>query len=57
MRDDYDFLKGVKNPYADRLKQGYAVTVYYGFSESGNDADEDMDPKNYSDKKQSQSQA
>jgi hypothetical protein len=33
MKDNYDFSKGIKNPYADRLKQGYTVTVHYGFTD------------------------
>jgi hypothetical protein len=33
MRDNYDFSKGIKNPYAEKLKQGYTVTVHYDFTE------------------------
>jgi hypothetical protein len=33
LKDNYDFSKGVKNPYADMLKQGYTVTVHYDFTE------------------------
>ena len=29
MKDSYDFSKGIKNPYASRLKKGYTVTVHY----------------------------
>ena len=32
MKDNYDFSKGIKNPYADKLKQGYSVTIHYDFS-------------------------
>jgi hypothetical protein len=30
VKDNYDFSKGIKNPYAEMLKQGYTVTVHYG---------------------------
>ena len=32
MKDNYDFSKGIINLYADKLKQGYSVTIHYGFS-------------------------
>ena len=32
MKDNYDFSRGIKNPYADKLKQGYSVTIQYNFS-------------------------
>lgn len=35
MKENYDFSKGVKNPYADKLKEGYTVTVHYDFTQSG----------------------
>ena len=36
MKDNYDFSKGVKNPHADKLKKGYAVTVHYDFTDENN---------------------
>jgi hypothetical protein len=33
MKDHYDFSKGIKNPYAERLKQGYSVIIHYGPTE------------------------
>jgi hypothetical protein len=44
MKDNYDFSKGIKNPYVDKLKQGYTVTVYYDFADDnvrGEVADKD----------------
>ena len=33
MKDHYDFSKGIKNPYADKIKkEGYTVIVHYGDS-------------------------
>jgi len=29
MKSNYDFSKGIKNPYVDKLKNGYAVTIRY----------------------------
>ena len=29
MKNSYDFSKGIKNPYADKLKNGYSVKVQY----------------------------
>ena len=29
MKDNYDFSNAVKNPYADKMKNGYTVTIYY----------------------------
>lgn len=34
MRDNYDFSNGIKNPYVDKLKDGYTVTVHYDFTKS-----------------------
>jgi len=31
MKDNYDFSKGVKNPYIDKLKKGYTIRVHYDF--------------------------
>ena len=39
MRNNYDFSKGVKNPYADKLKKGYTVTVHYDFAQNDNSGD------------------
>ena len=33
MKDNYDFSKGVKNPYTDELQNGYTVTVHFDFSQ------------------------
>ena len=34
MRDEYDFSKAVrKNPYYEKMKNGYSVTVHYDFAE------------------------
>jgi len=41
MRDNYDFSKGIKNPYADKLKNGYSVTIHYDFS-TQDDEEENM---------------
>jgi hypothetical protein len=35
MKESYDFSKGIKNPYADKIKNGYTVTVHYDFTRSG----------------------
>jgi len=32
MKNNYDFSKGIKNPYADKLKDGYSVTIHYELS-------------------------
>jgi len=38
MRDNYDFSKGIKNPFADKLKNGYSVIIHYDFStQDGNE--------------------
>lgn len=34
MKDNYDFSTSVKNPYADKLKNGYTVTVHYDFTQN-----------------------
>jgi len=35
MKDYYDFSKGVKNPYAEKLRaEGYTVMINYGPTES-----------------------
>lgn len=36
MKDNYDFSKGVKNPYINQLKRGYSVTVHYVFTQNDN---------------------
>ena len=33
MKANYDFSKGVKNPYASKVKEGYGVTVYHVFTQ------------------------
>ena len=33
MRDNYDFSKGIKNPYIEKMKEGYTVTVHYDFTD------------------------
>ena len=40
MKDNYDFSKGAKNPYADKLKDGYTVTVHYDFSKGGDSGEQ-----------------
>jgi len=40
MKEHYDFSKGVKNPYADKLKDGYSVTVHYGFNRNEDDKEQ-----------------
>ena len=37
MKDNYDFSKGVKNPYTDKLKDGYAVNISYDFAQNEED--------------------
>ena len=39
MKSNYDFSKGTKNPYADKLKSGYTVTVHYEFDRNGGGED------------------
>ena len=34
MKDNYDFSKGVKNPYIDKLRSGYSVLIHYDFPEN-----------------------
>jgi len=48
MKDNYDFSKGEKNPYASKLKNGYTVTVHYDFSRS-EDVEEQAKEKEVSD--------
>ena len=31
MKKNYDFTNGVKNPYAEKMKKGYSVTIHYDF--------------------------
>ena len=34
MRDEYDLSDAIRhNPYLEKLKNGYSVTVHYGFIE------------------------
>jgi hypothetical protein len=40
MKKNYDFSKGIKNPYADRLKNGYTITVHYDFKKYNNETKE-----------------
>jgi len=38
MRDNYDFSDAIKNPFADKIKGKYTVTVHYDFSaQEGNE--------------------
>jgi len=30
MKDNYDFSKGIKNPYIDMLKNGCKIIIHYG---------------------------
>ena len=43
MKENYDFSKGIKNPYADKLKQGYSVTIHYDFSGDNESQKETME--------------
>lgn len=45
MKENYDFSRGVKNPYAEILKSGYTVMVHHDFSENGNCKEEADDLK------------
>lgn len=56
MRDSYDFSKGIKNPYADKLKNGYTVTVHYDFTRSA-DSEEPSKPRENSKDGHSRKQA
>jgi len=38
MKDDYDFSNARPNPYAERMKNGYSVTIHY---ENRDDAEEE----------------
>jgi len=42
MRDEYDFSNGVKNPYAERIKQnGYAIVVTCGAAQENTNNEDD----------------
>ena len=41
MKDNYDFSKGIKNPYADKMKNGYTVTVHYDFTKQDSPEEND----------------
>jgi len=56
MKENYDFSKGVKNPYADKLKDGYTVTVHYDFTQNDDD-EEQIREKNVPDDDHSYKQA
>ena len=56
MRDSYDFSKGTKNPYADKLKNGYTVTVHYDFTR-GIDSEEQSKSRENSEDDHSRRQA
>jgi len=51
MKDNYDFSKGVKNPYINKLKKGYTIRVHYDFTQHSID-NEDTGEKKTPDKKQ-----
>ena len=38
MKDNYDFSNARPNPYAERMKNGYSVTIHY---ETRDDAEEE----------------
>ena len=57
MKDNYDFSKGVKNPYVDKLKDGYTVTVHYDFVQEDSCEDQTMKKDCSDDKEQSRKQA
>jgi hypothetical protein len=52
MKENYDFSKGTKNPYANKLKKGYAVTVHYDFI----NRDEETEQKTMEDGKSKKAQ-
>jgi len=57
MKDNYDFSKGVKNPYADKLKDGYTVTVHYDFIQRDDSGNQTIKKDSSKDKDQSRKQA
>ena len=56
MKDNYDFSDGVKNPYAEKLKQGYTITVHYDFTDKDK-GKEDTDHDKSAEKDLPQNQA
>jgi hypothetical protein len=56
VKDNYDFSKGIKNPFADRMKQGYTVTVHYDFTDKEK-RQEEIDHRNHTNKDAKQQQA
>ena len=34
MKENYNFLNGVKNPYINKIKNGYTVMVHHDFKKS-----------------------
>jgi len=46
MKDNYDFSNAIKNPYAEKLKNGFSVTVHYdSFDEFWEDSkDDELEP-------------
>jgi len=45
MKDCYDFSKGIKNPYAEKIKkEGYTVTVHYGFAQEERNGMKEYEP-------------
>ena len=49
MKDHYDFSNGKKNPYADKMKDGYTVKIFYEAVKRGaksQDSDDDKETRN-----------
>ena len=46
MKSNYDFSKGVKNPYIDKLKNGYSVLIHYDSPETS-ESDLALDIEDY----------
>ncbi len=40
MRDNYDFSDAVKNPFANRIKGKYTVTIHYDFTDKDESAED-----------------
>ena len=41
MKDEYDFSKGIKNPYAQKLKkEGYTVIIHYDSQQDYNEKED-----------------
>ncbi len=45
MRDNYDFSDAVKNPFANRIKGKYTVTIHYDFTDKDESAENAIEAK------------